>query len=139
MKLTKKEFEQIRPLMWYKQQFGYEVYNTTDTPQMFWFDFMKNVFAKYFKQQKAITQLSNIDVTQPVLMKNDLTLKLPLIMETVVYYAKNQQDLNVKCIINLSQKFILLFSLIIFVLLVFIKSYTKHSNAIKSIINSPII
>lgn len=131
MLLSKSEFNLIRPLNWYKQQYGNSVYNTTDTPEIFWFDFMKNVFVNYFKNQKSITSIRNFDLTQPVLIDDKqygLELKLPMLEESIVYFAKNQKPLTPSLKIPMCQIVILIISFICFLLLFMIKKYTKFGK-----------
>lgn len=91
MKLTKSEFKCIRStLTWSKQQYGNEIYNVPDSPNLFWIDFMRNIFVFYFRKQQAVTRLMDFDVGQPVLLTDNLELRLPKEMERVVYIAKNQ-------------------------------------------------
>lgn len=113
MKLTDKEFKLIRPLEWSLHSFGGEVYNTTDTPQLFWIDFMRFIFAPYYRKQRAIVRISKFDITQPVLLTADLQLTLPTELETVVYIAKNQKTLAKKFIVNLNAIVILILSILI--------------------------
>lgn len=132
MLLSKSEFDLIRPLNWYKQQFGTNVYNTTDTPELFWFDFMKNVFVKYFKNQNSITAIQNFDINQPVLiedkLQDGLELKLPLLEESIIYFAKNQKPLTPNLKIPMSQTFVLILSFICFLLLFIIKNFTNYGR-----------
>lgn len=130
MKLIKKEFDLIRPLNYYKQQFGDKVYITTDTPELFWFDFMKLIFVKYFKNQKTITSIENFDSTQPVLIeeKDDLELILPPLEESIIYYAKNQKPLTPNLKIPITQNIVLIFSFICFLILFIIKNFTNYGK-----------
>lgn len=92
MILKKEEFKQIRPLEWTVREYGGVMYNTladeTDT-RLFWYDFMRLVFAPKFSRQWGVTQVPSFDQTQPVLMDDNLGLRLPTELETAAYYADN--------------------------------------------------
>lgn len=94
MQLTIEEFNKIRTLNWQIRTYGNKLFNVTDTPELFWFDFIKNVFANYFQNQQSIHQITNFDVSQAVLIDNNLNLQLPTQLKTVVYLAKNQTKLK---------------------------------------------
>lgn len=92
MRLTRAEFNRIRPLQWNLKQYGHKVYNTPMTQtetQLFWLDFIRLVFAPKFKRQYGITRIPTFDQTQPVLLTDDLNLVLPASLETAMYYANN--------------------------------------------------
>lgn len=94
MRMTVEEFHRIRPLQWTIREFGNAAYNTTvdeTETRLFWLDFIRNVWAPKFAAQRAVTSVSNFDVTQPVLLTNDLNLKLPAVLETVAYHADNSE------------------------------------------------
>lgn len=68
----------------------YTAVNETDT-YLFWFDFMRLIFAPKFKNQQGISYIANFDTSQPVLMTTDFELKLPTLIESAIYYADNQK------------------------------------------------
>lgn len=92
MRLALDEFKRIRPLLWSVRQIGDNVYNTVigeTATRLFWLDFVRLVFAPKFRAQRAIARVDNFDVTQPVLLTDDLRLIVPRDIETVAYYADN--------------------------------------------------
>lgn len=93
MKLKPEEFALIRPLEWRLINIGTKTYNTPKSDiarQLFWLDFLRKVFVPKFKAQQTVTVLGDFDLTEPVLMSDDLELLLPPLLETVVYYATNK-------------------------------------------------
>lgn len=92
MILKEEEFQKIRPLEWTIREYGGELYNTltneTDT-RLFWYDFMRFVFAPKFSRQWGVTRIQSFDQTQPVLIDDNLSLRLPTELETAAYYADN--------------------------------------------------
>lgn len=120
MLLTKYEFDRIRPLEWTVREFnGGSIYYTpatqTDT-QLFWLDFLREIFAKKFASQSAVTSISNFDVTQPVLLKDNLELKLPDVLESCVYYASNKKP-PVTFLVNAPKLMVLAVAVFLFILL----------------------
>lgn len=119
MKLTLEEFKRIRPVQWSLKNYGKHVYNTTinqTETQLFWLDFMSLVFAPKFKQQYGIPSIKNFDITQPVLLTDNLELTLPTDVETAMYFANNKTE-PVKFSINVSQVFIMIISIVLTVVL----------------------
>lgn len=120
MRLTLEEFKRIRPLRWSLRSFGDKVYNTTinqtDT-QLFWLDFMRLVFAPKFKKQYGVTNIASFDQTQPVLLSDDLELRLPTQLETAMYFANND-SVPMKFAFNISQMTIAIVAVLIIVLLI---------------------
>lgn len=83
----------IRPLDWELRELNGVVYYTlsSDTQtRLFWYDFVRCVFAPRFAKQQAFPRLLNFDQAQPVLITDQLEIRLPPAMETVVYYAENR-------------------------------------------------
>lgn len=121
MKLSEEEFNRIRPLQWSLHSTVDKVYNTTTTPietQLFWFDFLRLIFAPKFKAQSGITKITNFDATQPVLLSDDLELLLPSQMETAMYFADNMKKPPIKFSINITKIIILVVTItIIFIIL----------------------
>lgn len=105
MKLSEKEFSKIR---------------TTLKPELFWFDFVRHVFLPYYQNQNAVTNITNFDITQPVILDENLNLTLPLNMEVAVYYAKNQKPLPIQLNTKISQFVVLLISIILLLLIIFL-------------------
>lgn len=95
MFLTNDEFKRIRTLQWHTREFGGRLYNTitneTETA-LFWYDFIRYVFAPRFNSQWGVTNIANFDQTQPVLMTDSLELKLPDLLELTVYYSENKRS-----------------------------------------------
>lgn len=94
MRLTNQEFALIRPLQWVLCEYGNVVYNTPvdqTSTRLFWIDFMRYVFAPKYGTQCGITSINDFDTTQPVLLSEDMNLKLPTILETAMYFSNNQR------------------------------------------------
>jgi hypothetical protein len=94
MRLTNEEFKRIRPLEWCVKNIGGTMMNTPINQtftQLFWIDFMRNVFAKKFKNQTGIQSIANFDTSTPVLLSDEMDLRLPTLLETVAYYADNKE------------------------------------------------
>lgn len=132
MKLTLDEFNSIRPLQWTLKNIGINTYytliNQTET-QLFWLDFIKNIFASKFQRQQGITNISTFDITQPVLIDDDLNIILPTQLETVCYLANNQKPLPVTFTLPVSQLLILIVAGLVYVLVLIlsiIKPINKH-------------
>jgi len=123
MYLTREEFDKIRPLQWTTRQYQDVLYNTpsteTDTA-LFWYDFMRYVFAPKFKRQWAITNLQRFDQTQPVLLTNDLRLKLPNSLETIVYFADYRPEFPVTWSLPIKQFPVMLISCALIILLLLV-------------------
>jgi hypothetical protein len=87
MILTREEFKLIRPISWTMKIINDIKYNTpidSLNASIFWYDFMKYVFAPRFHSQTGVSKLQDFDIMeQPVLLTDDLDLKLPEQMETV--------------------------------------------------------
>ncbi|KAG8362560.1 pif-6 [Fopius arisanus] len=93
MRLTPEEFKKIRTLHWTVREVGDKLYNTTSNETdtaLFWFDFMRNIFAVKFAQQSGVQLITDFDQTQPVLLSDDLQLHLPPQLETAMYYCHNK-------------------------------------------------
>lgn len=120
MKLTLEEFKRIRPIQWCLRNYGKHVYNTsinqTET-KLFWLDFIRLVFAPKFKQQFGITELSDFDITQPILLTDDLELTLPTQIETAMYFANNKTP-PIQFKININQLLTMIATIIIFVVII---------------------
>ena len=101
MKLTNEEFHRIRPLEWVIRSYGSgeKSYNSpvdTNETRLFWLDFFRNVFRSKFASQSGITNISDFDLTQPVLLSDDLELRLPSALETVAYFAAVKENGQIK-------------------------------------------
>lgn len=120
MKLTLEEFKLIRPVQWRLMNCGTGMYNTpinqTDT-QLFWLDFMSLIFAPKFKKQNGVPLITSFDITQPVLITDDLELKLPTQVETAVYFANNTYA-PVQFSFNIGQILVAIISILIIIILV---------------------
>lgn len=138
MKLTIDEINMIRPLRWTKREFGDSIYNTpinmTHT-HLFWFDFFKYIFSKRFSQQFGITEITNFDISQPVLLSDDYELVLPIALETANYYFENKNEPPVRFSINVSKIHVLIISIIALLCLLFLNFQFPQSK----FLNSPII
>lgn len=93
MRLTPEQFQTIvkgRNFTWTKKDVGGVMYNSltnqTDT-KLFWLAFFKLVFLPKFKTQKAVTRISEFDMSQPVLITDELQLSAPTMVDTVFYFA----------------------------------------------------
>lgn len=115
MKLSLEEFNRIRPVQWHLINYGKRVYNTTinqTETQLFWLDFMSLVFAPKFKAQHGIPLIADFDITQHVLITDDLTLVLPTPLETAMYFANNLDGAPVEFAINIKQLTVLIISIL---------------------------
>lgn len=136
MKLTNEEFKRIRQLQWGLNEIGGKMYNTpsdSSQTQLFWLDFMKLVFAPKFKKQFGITHIDHFDVTQPVLMEDNLNLKLPTQLETAMYYANNT-TLPMKFSIGISQTITFIVALVVLVALIVLNYMYDDKVRFKNII-----
>lgn len=123
MKLSLKEFEMVnrKQYNWIQTTIGSRVYNTLTTSletKLFWFDFLQFVFAPYFKEQRSITTLGAINLSEKVLMDNNLNVLLPPTLESVIYYGSNLYPpfkLDTKISMNVTTTF---FSILIIALLI---------------------
>lgn len=109
MFLTRRDIEAIRPLEWELREFNGSLYYTLTAEsqtRLFWYDFVRNVFAPRFAKQLAFTRILNFDQTQPVLINDKLELRLPPALETVVYFAENSRP-PVRFVIPVSQNVVL--------------------------------
>jgi len=121
MKLSEHEFNLIRPLQWTLVNHGAKVYNTTANPtqtRLFWFDFMRLIFAPKFKKQYGITRVDNFDSTQPVLLTDDLELRLPTQIETICYFANNMDTLPMKFSTHITKSMTLIIAIILIILII---------------------
>ncbi|ATZ81517.1 Ac68-like protein [Drosophila innubila nudivirus] len=121
MKLSEHEFNLIRPLQWTLVNHGSKVYNTTANPtqtRLFWFDFMRQIFAPKFKKQYGITRVDNFDSTQPVLLTDDLELRLPTQIETICYFANNMDTLPMKFSTHITKRLTLIIAIILIILII---------------------
>lgn len=138
MKMTIEDFNKVRPLQWTIREYGSTIYNTpidqTET-RLFWLDFMRNVFAPKFSNQQAVTYIASFDVTQPVLMTDDLTLKLPTQLETVIYYADNKtlpKIFSINNVSNVTATFVGVVVLLILLVVSVVFSGEKSSSSSSS-------
>lgn len=136
MLLSEKEFKLIRKINWKLQTIGDKTYYTAvseiDT-YLFWFDFIRFVFAPKFKNQQGVSYIANFDITQPVLLSQDYNLKLPVLIESAIYYAENQM-LKPPLSLNVSKKIIFMIAEIILVLCLvwnFIITRAKNKSQIR--------
>lgn len=131
MRLTLDEFKKIRKLQWNLRSFGNKTYNTTinqTETQLFWLDFMRNVFAPKFKKQFGLTYISDFDQTQPVLLTDDLELKLPTQLETAMYFANNVTP-PVTFAFNISQSIVTGLAIVtLIIILILHVLYSKKIN-----------
>lgn len=135
MKITEAEFQKIRPLQWSLKNFGddtyYTVNNELDT-QLFWIDFIKNVYAPRFANQRMITTINNFDYTQSVLFNtNTGEIILPSHLDVIDHASKVSALKNVEFPIRMEM--VLLVAMIFYFILaivVFIIPYKNYSNMI---------
>lgn len=130
MFLTQFEFNnKIRKFKWHIKEIGnknyYTLHGETDT-HLFWYDFMKNIFAEKFKNQQAITNISVFDITQPVFITKDFELLLPSELETINYFSQNNKSSPFdKFILNISHLTIIILILLSFAV-IFFRKYNMH-------------
>lgn len=136
MKLTLEEFRRIRPVQWCLRDFGKHVYNTTinqTETKLFWLDFLSLVFAPKFKSQYGVPVISEFDITQPVLLSDDLELKLPTQMETAMYFANNTTT-PIKFSVNISQLTVTIIAIIIIIVLIISEHFVSKRFKFEKII-----
>ena len=95
--------------------------------QLFWLDFMRNVFAEKFKNQTGIQSIANFDITTPVLLSDDLELRLPTLLETVAYYANNKTP-PVTFEIPISQTIVYILSMLFFAIVTIVALVRNPSS-----------
>lgn len=135
MKLTLDEFKLIRPLQYRLQDYGnmtyYSPINQTQT-QLFWLDFIRLIFAKKYAQQIGRNEINNFDQTQPVLLTDDLDLKLPSPLATVVYYADNKIAPK-RFILNVNRLILVVSTIILILVVALMKNiFSKNSSNLSS-------
>lgn len=127
MRLTGQEFARIRPLQWVLREYGGAVYNSPadqTSTRLFWLDFMRNVFAPKYAAQHGVTFINEFDTTQPVMLSDDLKLKLPTTLETAMYFANNQTLPPQTFVFDrLSRTAVLIFVVVVFVALAVLHYY----------------
>lgn len=133
MLLTIEEFNRIRPLRWSVKSFLNDRFNTTDTPQLFWIDFIRKIFQPYYINQQTITNITNFDLNQIVLIDDNLNLKLPVELETAIYAARNQFLIKPFFSVGIN-KFIILLVIIVLMVIILIVDYSKYFQKYKYII-----
>lgn len=136
MKLTSEEFKRIRPLQWSLKSFGKHVYNTTinqTETQLFWLDFMRLIFAPKFKTQFGIPSMENFDITQPVMITDDLELQLPTLVETAMYFANNK-TLPMQFAVDIDQLFSVIGSIFLIIALIIAEHFTSKKIKFEKII-----
>lgn len=96
MKLSVAEFKKIRTVQWCSKIMsnGTMYYTPIDnvSTNLFNLDLLRLVIAPKFKTQQAITNISNFDTTQPVILLPNLELKLSPDIETAMYFANKLHD-----------------------------------------------
>lgn len=129
MFLTRNEFDRIRPLQWSLKNYGNEIYHTIldkTEIQLFWLDFMRLIFAPKYKNQNGVVNIENFDLTQPVLMSDEMELILPTDVNMAMYYANNT-TLPMNFSINISQLTVMIASLVLFAILISLYFiYSRH-------------
>lgn len=95
MRLTARELALLRPFDWTIVHVGDRVYNSVVSEKqtrLFWLDFVRLVLVPKFRKQRGVTRLANMDLTQPVLLTDDLHLVVPDAIESIAYYADNMDS-----------------------------------------------
>ena len=133
MRLTKQEFARIRPLQWVLREYGGVAYNSPvdqTSTRLFWLDFMRYVFAPKYAAQRGVTSINGFDTTQPVMLTDDLNLKLPTMLETAMYFANNQTLPSQTFVFNrLNCVTALMLAVVVFVALAVFHCYYSSSAA----------
>lgn len=140
MRLTSEEFARIRELQWVLREYGGVVYNTPvdrTSTNLFWLDFMRNVFAPKYAAQRGITRISTVyDTNQPVMLTDELDLKLPTMLETAVYFANNQTLPSPVFVMNRVTRFgALAVAVVIFVLIALVHLVVTESARVGLLYN----
>lgn len=120
MKLTKTDFNKIRPLQWTLKEYGNQMYNTLvdiDETRLFWLDFIAHVFAPKFKNQHTITNIYNFDLEQPVLLTDSLDIVLPDELATVMYFSENTDNAKIFTLNFVTVKLVVIISLLVYAIL----------------------
>lgn len=133
MRLTGQEFARIRPLQWVLREYGGVAYNSLadqTSTRLFWLDFMRNVFAPKYAAQRGVTSINEFDTTQPVMLSDDMNLKLPTMLETAMYFANNQ-TLPAQTFVfeRLNRTAVLTLAVVVFVALALLHYYFSSSTS----------
>lgn len=139
MFLTKKQFESIRQINWKLQDIADKTYytavNETDT-YLFWFDFMRLIFAPKFEKQQGINYIANFDTSQPVLLSTDFELKLPTLIESAIYYADNQQ-VDAPFSINVSKNIVFIIAQLLLIVCLAINYFYTRGQRVRVLAGVP--
>ena len=143
MLLSVDEFARIRPeLQWGLKEVAGRMYNTPQTQldtQLFWLDFLRNVFAPRFAKQWGVVQLPNFDIDQPVFISDSLNLLLPTQLEMAVYYADNKDSPAVRFRANISQTSVLSIAVLILALCAAIGLFVSGDGAFAKIVLARVV
>lgn len=87
MRLTQEEFNSLVKIQWLEKttKDGIIYYSPVDevSTRLFNLDLLKKILVTKFRAQPAIITIPNYDLSQPVLLFPDLTLKLPPELEII--------------------------------------------------------
>ncbi|ATY70253.1 Ac68-like protein [Tomelloso virus] len=136
MKLTLEEFNRIRSVQWRMINYGKKVYNTTinqTETKLFWLDFMSLVFAPKFKTQYGVPSIAEFDITQPVLLTDDLELQLPTQIETAMYFANNT-SIPIEFSAKIKQLIVVIVGVIVIILIVVAEHFVSKRVKFEHII-----
>lgn len=132
MRLTQEEFNSLVKIQWLEKttKDGIIYYSPVDevSTRLFNLDLLKKILVTKFRAQPAIITIPNYDLSQPVLLFPDLTLKLPPELEIIsnTSLAIKRDKTNI-FMINMSlNRVVLVFLLIISTVIVIITIHAKH-------------
>jgi len=95
MRLTLEEFRRIRPVLWVRRdtQNGDYFYTPADplSRRLVNGDFIREIFAKRFASQHAITRLHNVNLEDDFIVFPDLRVRIGPSLQTAVYYAEKNK------------------------------------------------
>jgi len=137
MKLTEIEFQKIRPLKWKLKRVAGIVYHTLENSidtSLFWYDFLRLVFAPKFASQEGVQKITNFDTKQPVLLSQSMNLLLPNDMEKAMYYANNKSSLPFRFEIPFNQLTIIIITTLLFILLMAIRYFYGNKLPVYNIL-----
>lgn len=148
MRLTIDEFKTIRPIQWVSRMSNddriyYKPANETSAI-LFNLDLLRYVIAPKFSNQNAVVDIHNVDITVPTIMRPDLTVELPTVLETALYFAEqqkeNQTDNSTTLFTNVSLNMTLAISLFVYsCVLIFMFFMGKCSESVQKVFSNRII
>lgn len=96
MRLTIDEFKILRSVQWASRvsddnRIYYTPFNVISNI-LFNLDMLRNIFITKFFKQDTVNTIDNFDATVPIILRPDLTIELPTILETAIFFAEQKQN-----------------------------------------------